>query len=57
MMRPIVLDLTEKMIWAASPGILCCLPLYSYYKNNEGKIVTDIGDYAKSRYGTRAGFF
>lgn len=27
-----------------------------YYKNSDGKMTADIGDYAKSRYGTRSGY-
>lgn len=56
MMRSIVLELDRKNDMGSKSNSL--LPSVAfYYKNNEGKIVTDIGDYAKSRYGTRAGFF
>lgn len=56
-MRPIVLELDRKNDMGSKSRNLLLPSVVFYYKNNEGKIVTDIGDYAKSRYGTRAGFF
>lgn len=57
MMRPIVLELDRKNDMGSKSRNLLLPSVVFYYKNNEGKIVTDIGDCAKSRYGTRAGFF
>lgn len=57
MMRPIVLELDRKNDMGSKSRNSLLPSVAFYYKNNEGKIVTDIGDYAKSRYGTRAGFF
>lgn len=57
MMRPIVLELDRKNDMGSKSRNPLLPSVVFYYKNNEDKIVTDIGDYAKSRYGTRAGFF
>ena len=57
MMRPIVLELDRKNDMGSKSRDPLLPSVVFYYKNNEGKIITDIGDYAKSRYGTRAGFF
>ena len=57
MMRPIVLELDRKNDMGSKSRNPLLPSVVFYYKNNEGKIVTDFGDYAKSRYGTRAGFF
>ena len=55
-MKPIVLELDRKNdTGSTSRGALLPSVVF-YYKNNEGEMVTDIGDYAKSRYGTRAGY-
>lgn len=55
-MRPIVLELDRKNDMGSKSRNPLLPSVVFYYKNNEGKIVTDIGDYAKSRYGTRAGY-
>ena len=55
-MRPIVLELDRKNDMGSKSRNSLLPSVAFYYKNNEGKIVTDIGDYAKSRYGTRAGY-
>ena len=50
-MRPIVLELDRKNDMGSKSRNPLLPSVVFYYKNNEGKIVTDIGDYAKSRYG------
>lgn len=55
-MRPIVLELDRKNDMGSKSRNPLLPSVVFYYKNNEDKIVTDIGDYAKSRYGTRAGY-
>lgn len=51
--KPVVVELDRKNEnGSTSRG--SCLPSYlSYHKNSEGRMIADIGDYAKSRYGTR----
>lgn len=55
-MRPIVLELDRKNDMGSKSRNSLLPSVVFYYKNNEGKIVTDLGDYAKSRYGARAGY-
>lgn len=55
-MRPTVLELDRKSD-TGSTSRNTLLPSVVYYsKNREGNMVADVGDYAKSRYGTREGY-
>lgn len=55
-MKPIVLDLDRKNEMGSKSRSPLLPSVVFYYKNNEGKMLTDVGDYAKSRYGTRSGY-
>lgn len=55
-MRPIVLELDRKNDTGSTSRSPLLPSVVFYYKNNEGKMAADVGDYAKSRYGTRAGY-
>ena len=55
-MKPVVLNLERKNDTGSTSRAPLLPSVVFYYKNQEGKIVTDVGDYAKSRYGTRAGY-
>ena len=55
-MKPIVLELDRKNDTGSTSRNPLLPSVVFYYKNNEGNMVTDVGDYAKSRYGTRAGY-
>lgn len=55
-MKPIVLELDRKNDTGSTSRSPLLPSVVFYYKNNEGRMVTDVGDYAKSRYGTRAGY-
>lgn len=55
-MKPIVLELDRKNDTGSTSRNTLLPSVVFYYKNNEGNMVTDVGDYAKSRYGTRAGY-
>lgn len=56
MMKPVVLDLDRKNETGSKSRNLLLPSVVFYYKNNEGKMIADVGDYAKSRYGTRTGY-
>lgn len=55
-MRPAALELDRKneMGGISRSPLLPSVVFYS--KNHEGKMLPDVGDYAKSRYGTRSGY-
>lgn len=55
-MKPIVLELDRKNETGSTSRNPLLPSVVFYYKNNEGNMVTDVGDYAKSRYGTRDGY-
>ncbi len=55
-LKPVVLELDRKNETGSRSRSPLLPSVVFYYKNNEGKMVTDVGDYAKSRYGTRAGY-
>ena len=55
-MKPIVLELDRKNDTGSTSRSPLLPSVAFYYRNNEGKIVADVGDYAKSRYGTRKGY-
>lgn len=55
-MKPVVLDLDRKNETGSKSRSLLLPSVVFYYKNNEGKMIADVGDYAKSRYGTRTGY-
>lgn len=55
-MKPIVLELDRKNDTGSTSRSPLLPSVVSYYKNNEGNMAADVGDYAKSRYGTRAGY-
>lgn len=55
-MKPIVLELDRKNDTGSTSRNPLLPSVVFYYKNNEGRMVADVGDYAKSRYGTRAGY-
>lgn len=55
-MKPIVLELDRKSETGSTSRSPLLPSVVFYYKNNEGDMVNDVGDYAKSRYGTRAGY-
>ncbi len=55
-MKPIILNVDRKNDTGSTSRSPLLPSVVFYYKNKEGNIVTDIGDYAKSRYGTRAGY-
>lgn len=54
--KPIVLELDRKNDTGSTSRNPLLPSVVFYYKNNDGIMVTDVGDYAKSRYGTRAGY-
>ena len=56
MMKPVVLDLDRKNETGSKSRNLLLPSVVFYYKNSEGKMMADVGDYAKSRYGTRTGY-
>lgn len=55
-MKPIVLELDRKNGTGSTSRSPLLPSVVFYYKNNDGNMVTDVGDYAKSRYGTRTGY-
>lgn len=55
-LKPIVLELDRKNDTGSTSRNPLLPSVVFYYKNNDGVMVTDVGDYAKSRYGTRAGY-
>ena len=55
-LKPIVLELDRKNDTGSTSRNPLLPSVVFYYKNNEGNMVTDVGDYAKSRYGPRAGY-
>lgn len=55
-LKPIVLELERKNDTGSTSRNPLLPSVVFYYKNNDGKMVTDVGDYAKSRYGTREGY-
>lgn len=55
-LKPIVLELDRKNDTGSTSRSPLLPSVVFYYKNNDGNMVTDVGDYAKSRYGTRAGY-
>lgn len=55
-LKPIVVDIDRKSEnGSRSRGKLLPSVVF-YYKDNEGKMVPEVGDYAKSRYGTKSGY-
>ena len=55
-LKPQVIEVERKNdTGSISRGQLLPSVVY-YYRNKEGEMVTDVGDYAKSRYGTRTGY-
>lgn len=55
-MKPIVLELDRKNDTGSKSRNPLLPSVVFYYKNSDGKMTADIGDYAKSRYGTRSGY-
>lgn len=55
-LKPIVVDIDRKSDnGSRSRGKLLPSVVF-YYKDNEGRMVPEVGDYAKSRYGTKSGY-
>ena len=55
-LKPIVVDIDRKSEnGSRSRGKLLPSVVF-YYKDNEGRMVPEVGDYAKSRYGTKSGY-
>ena len=55
-MKPIVLELDRKNETGSTSRSPLLPSAVFYYKNNEGVMTADVGDYAKSRYGTKDGY-
>lgn len=55
-MNPIVLELDRKNDTGSTSRSKLLPSVVFYYKNKAGEIVSDVGDYAKSRYGTINGY-
>lgn len=55
-MKPVVLEIERKNDTGSRSRSPLLPSVVFYYKNKEGKMVNDVGDYAKSRYGTRSGY-
>ena len=55
-LKPIVLELDRKNDTGSTSRNPLLPSVVFYYKNNDGSMAADVGDYAKSRYGTRAGY-
>ena len=55
-LKPIVLELDRKNDTGSTSRNPLLPSVVFYYRNSEGNMVTDVGDYAKSRYGTRNGY-
>ena len=55
-LKPIVVDIDRKSEnGSRSRGKLLPSVVF-YYKDNEGNMIPEVGDYAKSRYGTKSGY-
>lgn len=55
-LKPLILDLDRKNDTGSRSRSSLLPSVVFYYKNKEGGMSVDVGDYAKSRYGTRAGY-
>ncbi len=55
-MKPIVLELDRKNDTGSTSRSPLLPSVVFYYRNAKGEMATDVGDYAKSRYGTRVGY-
>ena len=55
-MKPVVLELDRKNDTGNQSRSPLLPSVVFYYRNNEGMMTADVGDYAKSRYGTRSGY-
>lgn len=55
-MKPVILDIDRKNETGGVSRNTLLPSTVFYYKNSGGAIVADVGDYAKSRYGTQKGY-
>lgn len=56
LMKPKVLELDRKNEMGSRSRAPLLPSVVFYYKNKDNEILADVGDYAKSRYGTRTGY-